>query len=244
MKTRELRRSSPGSQGVVSCRSYVSYTACTIHLWSSPLRLITPFIRNTSRQVESAGLPSLVAPPSAAAPPPPVSGIRSCSHRMSPSHLSKISRSTDPGTEKVAVRTVVSIWLCVRWGSFRDLMVSSLMLNAPMLRTNPRSISARTVLTRGASPLMARTVASTAATSSGGTKSVLLMMIRSAVAICRTASFTVPSGLTSRTWRRQFLASIIVTIPSRVICDPSSSSNQNIPAIGMGSASPVVSNRM
>mmetsp|Transcript_23858 Transcript_23858/g.73447 ORF Transcript_23858/g.73447 Transcript_23858/m.73447 type:complete len:268 (-) Transcript_23858:72-875(-) len=73
------------------------------------------------------------------------------------------------------------------------------------------------------------------------TKSVLLRRMRSANAICSTASFSTPSGLTSSKCSMACFESTTVTMPSRRKRSDMSSSTKNVCATGAGSARPVVS---
>mmetsp|Transcript_7256 Transcript_7256/g.11842 ORF Transcript_7256/g.11842 Transcript_7256/m.11842 type:complete len:234 (+) Transcript_7256:533-1234(+) len=89
--------------------------------------------------------------------------------------------------------------------------------------------------------LMARIRFSTSTSSSSFTRSVLFRMMRSAKAICSTASFSTPSGFSSsRCWMMCF-ASTRVRIPSRTNFCWTKSSAKNVCATGAGSAKPVVS---
>mmetsp|Transcript_16048 Transcript_16048/g.42386 ORF Transcript_16048/g.42386 Transcript_16048/m.42386 type:complete len:211 (-) Transcript_16048:364-996(-) len=79
---------------------------------------------------------------------------------------------------------------------------------------------------------------------SGSTKSVLFRRMRSANAICSTASLTIPSGFSSRRCSRQCLASTTVRMPSSTILFCTNSSAKKVWTTGAGSARPVVSMMM
>mmetsp|Transcript_99058 Transcript_99058/g.174757 ORF Transcript_99058/g.174757 Transcript_99058/m.174757 type:complete len:238 (-) Transcript_99058:398-1111(-) len=89
--------------------------------------------------------------------------------------------------------------------------------------------------------LIMRILFSTSSSVGSSTKSVLLRMIRSAKAICSTASFSTPSGFSSSRCSMTCFASTSVRMPSRSNFCWTKSSAKKVCATGAGSARPVVS---
>mmetsp|Transcript_86847 Transcript_86847/g.137044 ORF Transcript_86847/g.137044 Transcript_86847/m.137044 type:complete len:254 (+) Transcript_86847:350-1111(+) len=131
------------------------------------------------------------------------------------------------------------------WLSSKNLSSLSTILskeNARMPKMKSISISLFVVRLIGTPALIARMRFSTSTrSSSDSTRSHLLSKMRSAKAICSTASFSTPSGFSSsRCWTMCF-ASTRVKIPSRRMCCCTKSSAKKVCATGAGSAKPVVS---
>mmetsp|Transcript_66148 Transcript_66148/g.187863 ORF Transcript_66148/g.187863 Transcript_66148/m.187863 type:complete len:240 (-) Transcript_66148:1398-2117(-) len=113
-----------------------------------------------------------------------------------------------------------------------------------MPRMKLMSITLLTVRLMSTVALMSRMRRSTSARCASSARSHLLSKIRSAKAICSTASFSTPSGFSSSRCSMTCLASTRVRIPSSAMCCCTKSSAKKVCATGAGSASPVVSMRM
>mmetsp|Transcript_4516 Transcript_4516/g.12762 ORF Transcript_4516/g.12762 Transcript_4516/m.12762 type:complete len:214 (+) Transcript_4516:349-990(+) len=128
--------------------------------------------------------------------------------------------TTSPGTSIPTDETRLSCWWS--WLSSRNASSISMILSREKPRM-PRmnSISTSLFVTRlmGTVLLMARIRASTSAScSSPSTRSHLFSRMRSANAICSTASFSTPSGFSSSRCWMMCAASTSVRMPSKRMC--------------------------
>mmetsp|Transcript_145559 Transcript_145559/g.362996 ORF Transcript_145559/g.362996 Transcript_145559/m.362996 type:complete len:328 (-) Transcript_145559:447-1430(-) len=153
-----------------------------------------------------------------------------------------LSKSHSPGCSIPTEPTEESCWWS--WLSLKNSASASKTRSNEKPRM-PRIWSRSTrdcwVRIKGAAPLICRISDSSSASSSSEARSVLLSKIRSAKAICSTASFSTPSGFSSRKCCKQCFASTTVMMPSRTIWAWMWSSAKNVCATGAGSARPVVS---
>mmetsp|Transcript_91666 Transcript_91666/g.245890 ORF Transcript_91666/g.245890 Transcript_91666/m.245890 type:complete len:215 (+) Transcript_91666:625-1269(+) len=138
--------------------------------------------------------------------------------------------------------TRLSCWWS--WLSSKNASSISMILSREkprMPRTKSISTSLFVVRLMGTVALMARILFSTSTSVASSTRSHLFKRIRSANAICSTASFSTPSGFSSSRCWMTCAASTSVRIPSKRMCCCTYSSAKKVCATGAGSARPVVS---
>mmetsp|Transcript_78410 Transcript_78410/g.208156 ORF Transcript_78410/g.208156 Transcript_78410/m.208156 type:complete len:216 (-) Transcript_78410:26-673(-) len=131
-------------------------------------------------------------------------------------------------------------WLSSKNASSISMILSREKPRMPKMKSISTSLFVHRLI--GTFALMARIRVSTSTSpASSSTRSHLFSRMRSAKAICSTASFSTPSGFSSSRCWMTCAASTSVRIPSKRMCCCTYSSAKKVCATGAGSARPVVS---